>query len=803
MANKKSKKQLHVMKRNHVVMTILLFAVILGSVFAVLLLSYFMLGQYFLASKLSAEYSSIQYLSQIYEQATLSGEDAGKALAISGRDYFVLDDEGKVLAKQGNITCTMQEGEISLPGMSDPITAYLDVDDEWLRYDENNLLPEYSVIVRRIILKTGSISVQVDQDSEASIEMSAYVADEELRNQMKEEMIVTQAIENEEECFPVWVSVPFRDMQGSFVARAKIRFNGDEMIIVVAMILLMVALLLILLVLMIGNLIRNAHRTKKIVNTYLTDAVTQGHNWTWFILKGEPLVQSSRYADKKLAVIELIFINYRNFCTCHSIQEGERMLCRMYEVITKGLTKREACAHVATSSFAILMEYEDEEHIKARLRTLIEDLENIDRNHKFAFHIGVRLLDIERRANGKPARRRKLNLEEEYNNACTARLTLAASDDSRIAFFDQKLVEEKKWIDAVMERQEKAIANEEFVVYYQPKYDPKTRKLRGAEALIRWNSPDLGFISPGKFIPIFEKNGFITEIDHYMLTHVAADQKAWLDQGLDCVTVSVNVSRAHFIESDLAEQIRSIVDQAGTPRNLIEIELTESAFFDDKNAMISTIQKLKEYGFKVSMDDFGAGYSSLNSLKDMPLDVLKLDADFFRGETEGGRGDIVVSGAIQLAKSLHMRTVAEGVEEKSQVEFLAKHDCDMIQGYYFAKPMPKNEFVERMRAGFAAGEAESEPRDEAETPTQEAAGETEAAVQETASETEAAVQEAASETEAAAQKVASETEAAVQEAASETETAAQEVASETEAAVQEISAENDPDENTENDNKEP
>ena len=184
-----------------------------------------------------------------------------------------------------------------------------------------------------------------------------------------------------------------------------------------------------------------------------------------------------------------------------------------------------------------------------------------------------------------------------------------------------------------------------------------------------------------------------------MITHVARDQKTWLDKGYKCVPVSVNVSRAHFIESDLAEQIRDMVDKEGAPHNLIEIELTESAFFDDKNAMIETIEKLKSYGFAVSMDDFGSGYSSLNSLKDMPLDVLKLDAEFFRGENRGERGEIVVSEAIRLAKSLNMRTVAEGVEVKEQVEFLAGQGCDMIQGYYFAKPMPKNDYEERMKAG--------------------------------------------------------------------------------------------------------
>lgn len=184
-----------------------------------------------------------------------------------------------------------------------------------------------------------------------------------------------------------------------------------------------------------------------------------------------------------------------------------------------------------------------------------------------------------------------------------------------------------------------------------------------------------------------------------MIKHVAVDQKRWLDQGLKCVPVSVNVSRAHFIEKDLAEQIRDMIDEVGTPHELIELELTESAFFDDKNAIIETIKRLKGYGFTVSMDDFGSGYSSLNSLKDMPLDVLKLDAEFFRGEADDERREIVVSEAIRLARSLNMKTVAEGVEIKEQVDFLAGQGCDMIQGYYYAKPMPGNDYEERVRQG--------------------------------------------------------------------------------------------------------
>lgn len=146
------------------------------------------------------------------------------------------------------------------------------------------------------------------------------------------------------------------------------------------------------------------------------------------------------------------------------------------------------------------------------------------------------------------------------------------------------------------------------------------------------------------------------------------------------------------LDSQVADQKIRILG----PRDLIEIELTESAFFDDKNALINTIMKLKEYGFAVSMDDFGSGYSSLNSLKELPLDILKLDAEFFRNDDGTGRGQIIVAEAIRLAKKLNMQTVAEGVETDDQVKFLADHGCDMIQGFIFDKPMPKDEYIKRI-----------------------------------------------------------------------------------------------------------
>ena len=280
------------------------------------------------------------------------------------------------------------------------------------------------------------------------------------------------------------------------------------------------------------------------------------------------------------------------------------------------------------------------------------------------------------------------------NYAASAKNSIRDCEFSSYAMFNKELLDTQLWEHTVEENMGKALANNEFEVYLQPKYSPTDEKLSGAEALIRWISPEYGFISPGRFIPIFEKNGFITKIDDYMISHVAAVQARWLAEGKPIVPVSVNVSRAHFASSDLAEHIAALVDEYGVPHEYIEIELTESAFFDDKSALLNTVMKLKQNGFDISMDDFGAGYSSLNSLKDLPLDVLKLDAEFFRGEADG-RSEVVVSEAIRLAKNLDMRIVAEGVEKKEQVDFLAANGCDMIQGFYFAKPMPVADFEQK------------------------------------------------------------------------------------------------------------
>ena len=465
-------------------------------------------------------------------------------------------------------------------------------------------------------------------------------------------------------------------------------------------------------ILFVANILRTHKNNRNMRKLVFRDNITGNHNWFWFALNSKNIIRKRR-GNTQYAIVSLSFIGYRNYVLCHSVDAGERTLINLWKTIEVFLDKNELCAHSTASNFPMLIKAANEDAARTRLERIIKSLETIGGDHDFKFHAGVYMID--------PKIKKNADIDLLYNNASTARMTLEDSDDTGIAFFDNKLVEDTKWIDRVTERQREAVEKEEFKVYYQPKYDPRTNELMGAEALIRWISDDMGFVSPGKFIPIFEKSGFITEIDHYMVTHVARDQKKWLDAGMKCVPISVNISRAHFAETNLAEQIKDMVDKEGAPHDLIEIELTESAFFDDKKVMLATIRKLKEYGFLVSMDDFGSGYSSLNSLKDMPLDILKLDAGFFSGDKDNERTEIVVSEALQLAKKLNMTTVAEGVEDQAQVDFLAAEGCSMIQGYYYAKPMPKEEYELRITSGYSQNQAQqdTQPQQQAQTQTPE------------------------------------------------------------------------------------
>lgn len=238
-----------------------------------------------------------------------------------------------------------------------------------------------------------------------------------------------------------------------------------------------------------------------------------------------------------------------------------------------------------------------------------------------------------------------------------------------------------------------AIAERQFQVYYQPICRASDGLVISAEALVRWIHPTKGLISPDSFIPLFEKSGFISILDRYVWNEVCATQQARLDQGLDTVPISINVSRVEFYNPNLCEDIRTIVKNHCISPELLKIEITESAYADNPVQVLETIKKLHTYGFSVLMDDFGSGYSSLNMLKDLPIDILKIDMRFLDNFDQSQKAAIVLESIIRLAKWMKLSIVSEGVETQTEWDYLRSVECDSVQGYYFYKPMPQDKFM--------------------------------------------------------------------------------------------------------------
>jgi EAL domain-containing protein (putative c-di-GMP-specific phosphodiesterase class I)/GGDEF domain-containing protein len=441
----------------------------------------------------------------------------------------------------------------------------------------------------------------------------------------------------------------------------------------------------------------NMRNTNKVL---YTDVTTGGRNWLYFEKKGNKLLKK-KSPTSDYAVIHFKMRKYRSFCTCFGVREGEVLIEKLHSIMKKNIDYKELMVHKENATFGMLLSYRNEEELCKRIEALTESLNSIFVSMKLYFAVGV-----------YKVHRKETDIEQLYNNAVLACDMLSEEAKTQIVFYDVEMNKRRLWERKVEDDMYSALTNHEFKVYLQPKISTGEECLAGAEALVRWIHPTEGFIPPNKFIPIFEKNGFILQLDDYMLEEIAKQQAAWIAQGRKVVPISVNVSRAHFTREDLAEHICGIVDKYQVPHNVIELELTESAFFDDKEVLLGTVKKLRESGFIVSMDDFGAGYSSLNSLKELQLDVLKIDADFFRGVDSEDRGMLIVSEVIDLAKKLNMKIVAEGIESREQVDFLAEQECDLIQGYFFAKPMPINEFEEKYKENKSGAEPQTESTEE-------------------------------------------------------------------------------------------
>ena len=361
---------------------------------------------------------------------------------------------------------------------------------------------------------------------------------------------------------------------------------------------------------------------------------------------------------------------------------GDSVLVRVANTLEEVLKEKEiiSCRTEADTFYVLCEHIDDYTPLIAKIQEL---LGNASGSSKIRLRAGI-----------YQEAAKDMEVELRFDRAKIACDRIRGDYSRNAAYYNNELYQKSIYYERLIRDVDDAIANKDFKVFFQPKYDitSDTPKLRSAEALIRWQHPELGMISPGDFIPLFESNGLIQKVDNYVWKTAASQIRKWKEKYNYSVAVSVNVSRIDIFDPTLQDKLRTILEENGLDASELMLEITESAYADSANTLTEVAESLRASGFKIEMDDFGSGYSSLNMITTLPIDVLKLDMKFVRNMEKDEKSLKLVELIIDIAKFLDVPVVAEGVETKSQLDTLKELGCQVIQGYYFSKPVPADEF---------------------------------------------------------------------------------------------------------------
>ena len=363
------------------------------------------------------------------------------------------------------------------------------------------------------------------------------------------------------------------------------------------------------------------------------------------------------------------------------VSEGDRLLCYIANGLSSYIRPQEAACRIGSDQFALLLNRSGEK-LETFINQYLRAVEQYDLSYEIVSNVGIYLIND-----------RNLSADAMLDRAILAQSTIKGSYVTKFNYYSEDLRSAMLGEQEIVGMMNTALAERHFVVYYQPQYDHSTGELIGAEALVRWLHPEHGLISPGVFIPIFEKNGFITRLDFYVFDQVCRFQRMRLDQGLNTVPISVNLTRYDIYQHDFVEQLENIRQRYNVPVELVCVEITETAVVGDNQHASKVIEQLHQRGYVVEMDDFGSGYSSLNVLKDIDLDILKLDMRFLTTAMQSGRSGTILSSIVRMAKWLSLPVIAEGVESMQQADYLKSIGCNYIQGFLYARPMPEGDFT--------------------------------------------------------------------------------------------------------------
>lgn len=436
------------------------------------------------------------------------------------------------------------------------------------------------------------------------------------------------------------------------------------------------------------NITETSNRIKEVA---FTDPLTGYANYAKFKESVENILSSNdEHRKYYIGCIDIVGFRYINDAFGYDI--GDEVLIQICNEINDLLLDDELFCRLSGDKFIVLSE---------------RNLSDTD-NNMFIYQLADRISSI------SPLSKSHIRLEVQmgyyaikdedidsmsvnaYYDRCLIALYTINHTDTAVALYDEAIYNEQLERMDIESRMHKALSDGEFRVYVQPKYRTSNAKLAAGEALIRWIDPEKGIVPPIKFIPLFEQNRFVHDVDLYVMEVVSRFQRMRLNEGLPVVPISLNISPVEIMMPGFCDSYISIKEKYDIPDKLIELEFTEGIFFDNETLFKEVIQTFHDHGFTCSMDDFGSGYSSLNILKDLPVDTLKLDKLFFRESDNTARDRSIIRSVVAMARSLNIKTVAEGVETLDVVDFLKLIGCTLIQGYIYSKPLPLTEFEEKL-----------------------------------------------------------------------------------------------------------
>lgn len=418
------------------------------------------------------------------------------------------------------------------------------------------------------------------------------------------------------------------------------------------------------------------------------DSLTGLYLLEYFKEKVEHFLEKSD-KDENYVMLCTDVTHFERINNLYGLKQADKMLIDLAGLLMKsGEGVICACRSIA-DHILVLMTYQDRQTLRKKLQELCDSFGRTIKNRypEASPRLGIGVYEI---------RDKKEEIENIVEHANVARKGLRLGSSSSIVFYDDHLTRGIDRVREIESRMENALANGEFKVYFQPKYNLDTGSIAGAEALCRWIPDDGKAIYPDEFIPVFEENGFIMKLDYYMLNKVCEMIQKRQREGKENVRVSVNQSRVLLNDEQYQDKVAAVLARHGSPGQFIELELTERIFQDDLTEFANIMDQIRGLGIKWSIDDFGTGYSSLNLLKELPVDIIKIDKSFLDEAETSETSKIIIRKTVELTQELDKHVLCEGVETESQAEYLREISCDMAQGYLYARPMPMDQFEDML-----------------------------------------------------------------------------------------------------------